>query len=691
MGTKRKQSPLKAFIQTVFEDPARLLEWTLFGLIVFLLLRVGYAFGGSFEFGFGLAAAVPLVYAIVFVFALWGFATRSSLRVPVGPLFALPFVLWTQIQSQLFSNGEWISEGTASALLMAWIVYLVVTTALRRRVFLYSLLLSLVGVVVFLGAFSLGVFRWYALTPEINSWLLGQSRSVVAPFGHPTAGAFAYLIAVPLGLVVAILPRFPGFVRMGAGSIAVISIGFASLGGTITGLVAIVFIVIFVPFFLTTDIGLRLRLVAAGLALLLCFQGIFFLGFYPVRTAIERQLEEQSSLVETTRWAASFQTFLENPIVGSGLGTGAIEAERSLQTPNGTDAWGVRNTPLEILTETGLIGAILALVGLGGTLGRLFLCWKREPFYSVDKEAAYRNSSGPGEGQIRRSRSRSKSKFKLKSIFRFKSKLKSGKKLSKRTSTKKVLLGGIVASLCFGLVYSVFESAWSSLLSWLLLAILMGIAERFSEEKVRRPSSHSRGVKMGRFAIGLGCCVLAFLTIGSLGVHNARADVFRADVSLQEYRDKPFLAFENPGRVGEIRRLLGYALSWQPGNADALALKAESFLMEEFIARMPLEEAGEMALQYSQDALELYPENGYFIYLEASAKALVGAPEGEVEDGYRRASELMPTSERVLVAWANYRIRDLRKPGSARELVDRVLELDPSNPKALELLDRINL
>jgi hypothetical protein len=674
MAMKQRKGPLALLGTTLVHHPARIPETFIVLLLPVMLGWVGWHAGGDVETGTGMLGAAFFSFFVAALWALWWPLKGQGVELSKGVLWTLPLILYLGLHSFVFASAPWRAVPLFGAVFMAWLAYAVVAHMARQRALLY-LLVGLTLAVVF----GLGIFLFAFDPPQIGTEDLDGAIVEVDPstvqfgvFQLAPPMLFGWLLTLPFAMVAVALPRFPGYLRIALGGYLLFGVHQLGIVGNLAGYLTFALILLALPFFLRPRWRARVRVYGVTVGLLALVAAVSYLAV-GMREKAEAARDLQPALVETTRWSAALAGSRFATITGIGLGALPLLVEGASVAPAGDDPAGTRQTTLQWLAETGLLGLVLSLLAVWGVGGRLFLAWLREPFYPRDREAEFRHARGPGEDKPVAHRSRRRRHHRL-----------------KRSTTRKVFLGGLVLGLVACLFFAQFESSWQVGFPLLLLGIWAGVGERFLVEGGGTVRLAKRRGAL-RFLLAGVSCLLAGLCLLFLDRYQANIEVASARQLLKPYIENENLAFESPPGVYEARQAARFALRAEPDHAEAWALLAQTHLLEEAIARVPLEEAGMAAREAAARAVNLYPKSGFFRLLRAQGMAMAGSNPEAVEATFSEAAAAAPRNMDILYEWARYRSFNLDDAAGARELLDRLLAIDPEYEEARRLRRRLEL
>lgn len=678
MVMKHRKGILARFGDNLVHHPSRIPEALVAIGVPLLLWLVGHHSGGDFERDSGMELAVPWCFCLTGIWAIWWVLKGQALEISKGALWTAPFILYLTFHTQLLASAPWRAAPTAGMLFLAWLVYLLVAHTIRQRSLLYLMTGLTLGVNFLIGLEVLGfslsrfVFELFNSAQSVE-W----SRPVeVAPFGvFETAPSmiFGWFLTIPFAAIGMGLPRLAGYLRIALGGYLLFGFYQIGVAGNDAGYVILLGFGILLPLFLRPHWNQRWRIYGLIVVIGMISSILYLLGS-GLHDRIDSARSMQPPLVESARWSASLDVWREVPLIGVGVGTLSLALENVPFSASEDDAAGSRQSTLQLFAELGWVGVGLALLALWGTFGRLFQAWRREPFFPKDKEAEFRNSSGPGEGKNAPAPARRRRR----------------EHRLKDSTTRKIFLGGVVLGLLVCLLFIQFESSWQTGMPWILVAIWAGLGERFLFEERDCVSLAGRKSPL-RFGFAAVALVFCAVSLRILDHFRAETDVWEAQRALEPFAENPDLAFEQPAGVLAARRSTDHALELIPRHADAWALRARTFLYEESIARIPLEEVGALVAEAAEEAVRIYPKSGYFQFLRAEGWALSNREPEVVDSAFHEAAQMAPANLEILFAWAHYRYRDRNDKAGAHELIDRILNRDPSHRKALELKRRLDL
>lgn len=287
------------------------------------------------------------------------------------PVLSL-FVAWAALTS-IWAEDPDQAINAAYQYAVSAVLFLVVLVAVRTREDLRLVLVAMVSGAVVAAAVGAVNPPADATEGRLTSTILDPNllaASLVA--GAALAGGLYALSRSGAGRMLAAL----------AGLICVMSLLFTgSRGGLLAAVLTLVAAVALTG-------GRRLRIAVAAIALIGTV-AIFFAAFAPSdlseRLTQPTRGEERIQEGRTTIWQVAWRGFEQNPVGGLGAGNFRVSSRRYVLEPGvlvRTDEviekpQVVHNAHLEVLTELGMVGAVLFAVLVGCSLGSTVLAGRR--------------------------------------------------------------------------------------------------------------------------------------------------------------------------------------------------------------------------------------------------------------------------------------------------------------------------
>jgi O-antigen ligase len=355
----------------------------------FALLAFTALAHGAVEF-WSVALSSALIVLLVFLWVLkgaWEKTWTIYLPTPIWPLTAL--IIWGLIQSIAWKQKSFSRDIEATHRAVLWLILLWLTFVLAANVFTQQERLKTLGRFLTVFGFFLAFF---ALLQQATwngrfYWLRAASRAEVTmpfgPFVHHGhyAGYMELLLPLPLAFLVLQSQHLAekllyGFAAALMGVSVIVSL---ARGGMISLGVQLLFLVILSSWMARkrrTDLvevktgfrSVRLRIGAVVTISVAMLLGVFWIGIDPVLDRIAQgQMNTPAAQVQSFFnnrgwiWRDAWAMFRAHPVTGVGLGAFETAFPIYSQSDGSLTVSAAHNDYLQILSESGLVGGVLAI------------------------------------------------------------------------------------------------------------------------------------------------------------------------------------------------------------------------------------------------------------------------------------------------------------------------------------------
>ena len=598
------------------------------------------------------ADLLPLFGVALALHGLWVLAQGKEVcRLSGVPFFFLPFSIWACLSVLYFSPVPWRGAYELVYLAGGLIFLWVGLNNLRTRAHLWVLLLCALApaaAAVFRAYYQFFQSRtsladaWVSYPIELHADYAGRATGL---FADPHSYAAYVLILLPGVWIAAIVPRLPVVLRVFffyTGVILVASIAFAQSywAAAMVGVLVVV-----VPFFCFERMKRRLLVAGGGLfATLLVFAGMFFASL-PFERGFTHALSGEGEGLRLTLWKEALALWREHPLTGQGAGAYSWAVERTNASMLPFVPVTPHNDFLLVLTQYGLLGAVLLFGPLGFILYRAYRRCSEEPFARRFREV---------------------------------------KTYVKMPFDRFFLSIGLGGMLAFGMVaFFLFPFYVPALL--LLGLVLMVICGKYSFARtVAIPPGSMAGILYFLATVVAG---FLFAVYGG-GRLDSQALELRASQELEHLVAAQIPITGERERLDAVVHRYADAVSADPENVDAWIGMSSAICQMHYRNPAVFERTGARALEAAGRAYALCPE-----YWRASAQlGIAHALRGDLEAAERalaRAVEMAPNSSHANYYYAAFLSRTGASLDLARRHVKRALEINPDHEVARQLQSRL--
>ena len=618
------------------------LDWTITvligGLIVYSVLNLGGHYPGPSVVQIWISASILLLHGIHMRLLPPG-ARRIQ---PVGLIF-IPLFAYLGAHLAFLSPMPWRAEEELLNLLQGGIIFWVAIHNIRSRGQIL-LLIAVLATVALVALFAAGhqVFRdprWLPLDRVQVEKFHGRGSGT---FGAPNNfGAFMGIF-LTFFMYTAAVRRHSLSLRILCGYLAVLFFGGLIISGSRGSWIAFAAVLFVTPFFISGRPGVRLAGSASVIIGMLLVGWILYSTVEIVGMRVDRAIIDRGESSRKFMWAAGWEIFRDHPLTGSGLSSYEMFFERYRDPGFQMGPLYAHNDYLNTLSDQGITGFALLFGPAIGILWMGWRSWMRLPF-----TAKRRRSVMPH---------------------------------------KKWILGGILLSL-FGFAVHLFVDFHLKIPALLFtVAVFFGWIVRFS---TRKGTAFPPGRPMEVLWL-----VIIFMASGLLAyrgtiVFVAAGHYHRGDEWMRYYLENPAKWENDPELLAGVIDDLHSAVAWNPRHGFAWS-QLSLAIMESYY-RLHKDRAGygrrgrlaaAEAIGVSDQIWSAHAHYGMALMMEK-------APREEARRYFQRAVELGPSKVAAWLYFAEFLILDPSAENEALDALNRVIVLDPSNKRAIRLIDRI--
>jgi len=342
----------------------------------------------------GFAATIPAA-ALLVCWALYGFGVKNWWRQSAFLVPWVAFIVWSLVSTSWARFTEPSQEAALQLLVFALVVATLATVPIRSIWLIAGTLMSLIltslitfGQVILQGPVGLRIFGEYIVRPGAKlSILTAEGQTYLRPYGptaHPNMLGGFLTLAILLAAALFLDRRIPRPLMLATGT--AILMGWAALLLTFSRSAWVGLVIGVLPLLVwllrdrTAVLRRRVLPVMGGAVIILVLFVVAFRPFVFARGGIGDTSMEQRSVADRALFTRyTLRMIADEPILGVGIGMNDWEsAQYIVVDPIKPDlaALPVHDVPLLILSETGLIGALLLIAALAGAA---LLLWQRRP------------------------------------------------------------------------------------------------------------------------------------------------------------------------------------------------------------------------------------------------------------------------------------------------------------------------
>jgi len=332
-------------------------------------------------------ALLPLFALLLSLHGFWLALDRESpKRLSQVPLFFIPGLLWMLSSVLWWSPVPWRGWHELIYALEIFIVLWVLANNVRTRAHLWVLVIMSLApstLAVFNGFYQffqdpgrmMGAMTDYGL--RIHPEFLGRATG---SFADPNTFAAYLLILLPSLLIAAAVPRLPVILRMLAFYIALMFLGAITFTQSYWATVLVVLLLALVPWFCFRTLKRRALFSLVGVvAATVIFVGMVI--YHPLfKKGLQRALSEEGEGVRLVLWQEALALAAEHPAAGVGAGGYGVAFEQSPRVALADTPVTPHNDYLLVLSQLGLIGALLFGIPAFYVFYQAWQRWRLEPY-----------------------------------------------------------------------------------------------------------------------------------------------------------------------------------------------------------------------------------------------------------------------------------------------------------------------
>jgi len=595
--------------------------------------------------------ALPLFVCLLVLHGIWlALNHESPRRLSHVPLLFVPFMVWVAVSINRISPTPWLGRYELIAFMQALIFLWVAVNNVRTRAHLWVLIIMAISPAAY--SIFIGFYQFFQdpnkIATAFTSYTLRLNpefvKQATGSFADPNVFAIFLLILLPAFSIAAAVPRFPKILRLLCLYLSIMlicALFFTQVFWPIFVLIPLIYLMAFLCY-KTLFRRLLVPTISTGLLLLLSV-GLFI--FQPrINRSISEALSEGGERTRLVLWQEAVAMLSDAPLVGVGAGAYASEFEQSPRVGLSRLPETPHNDYLLLLSEYGIVGALLFVVPSLYVIGRCFRRWRLEPL-----------------------------------LVRLK-----GRKGSVMPPEKFFLTLGLVGIFAYGLSsFFSFVFYVPALVLYGVLFISILIKSSFSRRISLPEHSLARSVYViVGCALGLGLYSYASPLLQARALENyaaQRLDLlveYRVHVSGDsEYLDEVILDYEEAAKL-------------DPANADILTGLSAATCLLYFQNPREFRQIAERSAALAEKAISIN-ENHWMAWAQLGiAEALGGNPD-LAENALLRALELAPNNSNAYFYWASYQSHFPDRLDEAIRLVARALEINPNNVPARRLQQKL--
>lgn len=594
---------------------------------------------------------LPLFALLLTLHGFWLALERESpKRISQVPLFFVPGLLWMLCSVLWWSPVPWRGWYELIYSLEIFICLWVLANNVRTRAHLWLLIIMSLApsaVAVFNGFYQffqdpgrmVGAVTDYGL--KIHPEFLGRATGA---FADPNTFAAFLLILLPSLLIAAAVPRLPLILRMLAFYIALMFLGAIAFTQSYWASAFVVLLLALVPWFCFRTLKRRTLFSLLGVvAATVVFVGMVI--YHPLfKKGLQRALSEEGEGVRLVLWQEALAIAAEHPVAGVGAGGYGAAFEQSPRVALADAPVTPHNDYLLVLSQLGLVGAVLfggpALYVVCKAWGR----WRKEPY-----EARLRDSKGTIMPPQR---------------FFF-----------------SLGLGGAIAfALCMTATFVFYVPA---LALYGVLAFSILVKASFNR-RIRLPE---QVLLRWSYALLVVCAAWSFYILGGAKIE-AQALELRARQQLEHVVDLRVHVSGNTALLDEVILLYEDAVIADAANVDAWLGLSASICQLYFRNPADFEVIGTRAVAAARRGIDLSPRYWKVWAQFGVAQSFAGNAEA-AEAALTKALELAPHNSNAHYYYAAYlgTFKDRRE--DALNAVRIALEINPRNTAARRLQQKL--
>lgn len=596
---------------------------------------------------------LPLFACLIVLHGLWlAVEKEHPKRLSHVPVFFIPFVAWVWLNVTWVSPTAWRGWYELIYALEAVVFLWVLVNNVRTRAHLWVLITVALSPAAY--AIFIGFYQFFQNSSKIATSLSEYGLSLSPEFFGQATGSFAdpnsfaafLLILLPSLLIAGLVPRLPMILRVLCLYVAVMFVVAIFLTLLFWPLILLLIVLLILPWVCFLKLSRRVwgSLLGLFFVLMAVLPQVAFSPKFQERAALA--ITGEGEAVRRVLWQEALDITLDAPVLGAGGGSFSVEFEQSETVSLEKLPMTPHNDYLLILSEYGIIGAVLFLLPSAFVVWWAYRYWRAEP-----------------------------ARVKLKDV-----------KGTMMPPTKFFLSLGLAGVLPFALcLFSsfVFYTPALTLYGVLFFAIL--IKSSFTR-RLRIPSG-------GWMRFGYLCLSLA-LAFGfySISVPRIKAQALElhARQRLDQIVELRVHVSGNTALLDEVIELYEAATLLDPDNADVWIGLSAAHCQLFFRNPANHQAIGALASDDAQRAIEL--SDVYWMgWAQLGIAQGLSGNDAEAEVALARALELAPNCSNAHYYWASYVSHFKERRAEAVASVRRALEINPNHAAARKLQQKLRI
>ncbi len=596
-------------------------------------------------------ALLPLYVLLLFLHGLWLALDRESpKRLSHIPFWFVPGLFWMLCSILWVSPVPWRGWYEMVYALEVFIVLWVLANNVRSRAHLWLLIIMSLApsvVAIFNGFYQffqspdrmMSAMTDYRL--ELNTEFLGRATGA---FADPNSFAAFLLILLPSLLIAAAVPRLPKIIRLLALYIALMFLGAVAFTQSYWATALVVLLLAIVPWFCFRTLKRRVLFSSMGIiAASLVFIGMVV--FHPLfKKGLQRAVSEDGEGVRVVLWQEALAITAESPIAGVGAGAYGATFEQSPRVALADVPATPENDYLLVLSQLGLLGAVLFGLPACYVFLKSWARWRKEP-YAVK----LRGSSG--------------------TIMP-----------PQRFFLSLGLAGALAFALCMAATFVFYVPA---LTLYGVLAFSILVKSSFN----RRLTLPEHGALRLGYVLLATCAGWSFYVLGSTKLE-AQALELHARQKLEHVVDMRVHVSGNTKLLDQVIILYEDAVILDDRNADAWIGLSASICQLYYRNPAEVGDIAARAIAAAERAVDLSPRYWKTWAQLGVARSFMGDAL-EAEASFAQALELAPNSSNAHYYYAAFLSADRDRREDALRSVRMALEINPRNAAARRLQQKL--
>ncbi|GEM_PF-340908 len=595
---------------------------------------------------------LPMFAVLLFLHGLWLAVDKEEpKRLSQVPIWFVPFLIWIALSCLFFSSTPWLGWIELVYALELFVFFWVLVNNVRTRAHIGFLLTA--GLIPVAYALLIGFYQAFQ-TPDKVVDAMAQFSVMLSPdvlgssvgtFADPETFSVLLLVVLPAFIFSTLVLRLPFILRILCGYAVLMTIGGLIFAGLFWPIIPILLFLPLCAILCFKKSRPRILFLFGTLLSLGLFFGVAYLFSPNFVPALENSLTVEGDGVRGILWKGAYSAFLSEPIFGTGAGSFAkvFEEQDTLVTLSNSPLTPL-NDYLLLLSQFGIIGAILILFPLFYVFVRGYKVWKKEP-------------------------------------YRVRLKLQKGEIVSPNKFLLSLGLGGTCAiGICAGFTFIGHVIGVA-----IYGALFLGIFGKAAFNRRIVLPSHL----LARLSyLALAVIVGVLLNLFFLKKVESQALELHARQILDQIIEERIHLGSNPAPLDQVVLLLEDAVELDPKNVDAWIGLSAAITQQFYRNPGSFREVGARATNYAETAVALTDDYWRCWAQLGIAKAMSGDFEvaGAALD---RALELAPNTSNALYFKAAFLSAFSDQRVEAMTAVERALEVDPGNSAARRLQQKL--